>query len=1015
MPQSNNQIETTLADLAIGQIFERTPGLADHYLGFELVPGSVNEEKTRAAGMLGFRVGNEEIYIPVLFLNGKVKGTEVLYLKNGDVWTSNSKQWVDYLTTRDTGTMGSGATPTHPLQQPMVQNMAVFSRNPAAAAKMAGFEIGNDGSVVLRDESGSSVKIANGNLEIRTPGKIDLHVEGTGLKLASTNGNVLEAFWDQISGKTAELECSKTMTPKRVLERLGKKAYVEFLEFLDKNPAVLEKMAHFYDLEKELFIHEWPEAKVATIDASTLPQPSLMIISPEDITKVAEMDKEDAKPENKGKSFFERHPWAAGAAGAAAGVGISQGIRAYGRSRYDEGFSQGKKASLDAVDEHLAMIKIAAIQSLTPEQKEECFERGILFIDKRAEAEKTLVVDEDYKTRFSSPTESGFYEVIGKAGTLEKVFVAHQPFLVEDPRTNLFGCLILDPESGVFCLPPIGEQIFVRRPRNTEDEPEGKGKLDDTIKEKIKGMSSVSSMEIGKAYMLVSPSMKVSSPFTVRNKTKSGGDLSFTCESPWDIKYRSGPGGDRDRRGACYPVVCSSDDDKATLFIVDRGEDEANVVRIGSITHVPSSWKVVEVYPDSLSLRHDWGSYPGASDEESKKREAERKAKQKVYYSIQPGTFETLSGALSERGVHELTLHKSAGQYKVRIEGETFGPMSKIAASAVLVGACGLSHDDAHELLGLTIDEPGIKRWMMPKEAMSVDIPDNMTPSEAIHNMAKVTPTGTGLGAVGAVAGGLGGLALPIAGGAYLGGKLLGATTEDEAAARRRKLIGNILGGVAGGYFLSKPMGAIGALAGAGAGGFGGLGIDVVTGNVKHGAGPSLNGDNLIYGGMPFPPKDIELGTNQSGVMETQPTTQLSQIPLNSMADPSQDWRNMDEANWDKVKPRDLDFIMRAADSGSKPVFESSILNLLLRTNRTSNQVDEWLPDLVKGLDSKCRLLLLFYWHNADFSEDYGKDEMAEFEDVLLNSIKTDGQLVLFLKQKAGESANANIDAFSAG
>jgi len=105
MPKS--QIESTIADLGISLIAERTPALMDHYLGAEMV--SSNEENTRVAALLGFQVGQELLYVPVLFLNGKIKGTEVLYLKNSDTFTSNSKQWVEFLTTKNPGIMGAGA------------------------------------------------------------------------------------------------------------------------------------------------------------------------------------------------------------------------------------------------------------------------------------------------------------------------------------------------------------------------------------------------------------------------------------------------------------------------------------------------------------------------------------------------------------------------------------------------------------------------------------------------------------------------------------------------------------------------------------------------------------------------------------------------------------------------------------------------------------------------------------------------------------------------------------------
>lgn len=176
----------------------------------------------------------------------------------------------------------------------------------------------------------------------------------------------------------------------------------------------------------------------------------------------------------------------------------------------------------------------------------------------------------------------------------------------------------------------------------------------------------------------------------------------------------------------------------------------------------------------------------------------------------------------------------------------------------------------------------------------------------------------------------------------------------------------------------------------------------------------ALNNRDQIYSSQPFPEDTTDLGMNELGFREQQKQVTREEQQMTDMSDPTQDWRNMDEANWDKIQKRDIDFLLRAGNSGSKPVFDSAMIGTLLRTNRSSNQISQYLPDLVNAMDVKCRLLLLFYWHNKDFSEAYGSDELAEFEDVLLNSIKVDGQLVLFLKQRAGESSSTKIDAFSA-
>lgn len=104
----------------------------------------------------------------------------------------------------------------------------------------------------------------------------------------------------------------------------------------------------------------------------------------------------------------------------------------------------------------------------------------------------------------------------------------------------------------------------------------------------------------------------------------------------------------------------------------------------------------------------------------------------------------------------------------------------------------------------------------------------------------------------------------------------------------------------------------------------------------------------------------------------------------------------------------------RASQSGVKQVFDPAMVAMLLRTNRVQLQVEsDYLPLLERSVDRMCRLLLLFYWHNSEFSETYGQDELAEFEDVLLTSIKTVGQLTLFLRQKSVGSTSAGIDAFS--
>ena len=954
MPDENSKTEATLADLAVNLVLGRTPALADHYLGFDLIPGSVNDTKTRAAGLLGFRIGQETVCIPVLFLNGKVKGTEVLYMQGSDVFTSNSKQWIDYLMSKDSCSMGAGATPSHPLQTGAnTLGMRVFSRNPGSVTKSAEF------------------------------------FEDTA-----------KDFWNKIASadpEAADLHKNPDFTLKGVLTKLGKKAYTDFLDFLDTNPALLAKVAHHFDMEKEVFITEWPEEKTAAV--------------------------EELDPFDGAKVICIR--------------------------------------SSDLMSDRLS--KTATLANLELPLKERCMRDGIVFIDKRAADSTSLVVREEYRNRFSAPNKNGFFEILNRGGELEKVFVAQSPLLIEDPARSLPGCLILDPDSGVFTVPPMGKQVFVRSEFVTDEA---------VWKEKFSGMAAPTSMEVNKSYMLISPSMNASVPFRVNGKVKQGEDLHFVCESPWDYRYRGGAMGTSSYGLGCT-APCSGSPNGAIVKVVDR-EDESKVARVGNVVFVPSSWRVQEVYGDSTGLEYFNDYVPPQESAQEKQKRLEREEKRKAYFKILPGDSGTLNAITSNRDQFKLTLQKEASdRFQLGMCGTILPPMSRNDALESMVLGLNLPIEKAAELLDETLDHKGISAFLIPKTAALGGFV--LTPHEA-----HAAQTGANAGdAIGIGVGGVAGLALPVLGGRWLGGQIGSLTSDDPETQARRKRIGSLIG-LLGGVAAGVPGAVYGAILGgvsgqnlgaqvglktaapanpfaawASRGLAKGAGIDgsfVSTdldeasrrwksigisdedkrkleeiakqkGNKLFHVAPEsslskkafsngLNQDGAIYGGMPMPDLPTDMGYNRSNTPEQTGGFTNQVIPMNSMRNTDDNWRDPDFANWDRMKHQDLDFLMRASDTGSKPVFESSMINLLLYTNRVQDQVQEWLPDLVNSNDSKCRLLLLFYWHSKNFSDDYGKDQMAEFEDVLLNAIKSDGQLILFLKQKAGESSQAMTSPF---
>ena len=98
--------------------------------------------------------------------------------------------------------------------------------------------------------------------------------------------------------------------------------------------------------------------------------------------------------------------------------------------------------------------------------------------------------------------------------------------------------------------------------------------------------------------------------------------------------------------------------------------------------------------------------------------------------------------------------------------------------------------------------------------------------------------------------------------------------------------------------------------------------------------------------------------------------------------------------------PMAMQTAQQAASLGQKEVFDTAMISGLLKSVRQDSLVDRHMGDLLTALDRLGRLLFLFYWHNDEFTDRYGKADMPELEDTLRNAFEVLGDLVLFLKEK---------------
>lgn len=133
--QTDTEFERQFADLAHTVVSDKAPALADYLIGFQVL--DVNEDQTKATGVFGCEVGNEMIYLPVFYLNGELKGSELMYLKNQDLFCPLQENWVSYLLSRKPYLFGKSTETTNQEIARSSPDLRTFYTTPGSFGKSA--------------------------------------------------------------------------------------------------------------------------------------------------------------------------------------------------------------------------------------------------------------------------------------------------------------------------------------------------------------------------------------------------------------------------------------------------------------------------------------------------------------------------------------------------------------------------------------------------------------------------------------------------------------------------------------------------------------------------------------------------------------------------------------------------------------------------------------------------------------------------------------------------------------
>jgi hypothetical protein len=124
--------EQAFSNVAHAYLKDKAPALLDYEVGFQLIDR--NQENTKAVGIFGFKAGPQWLYGPVFFLNGDVKGHELLYIKNQDMFVPMKENWLNYILNRRPNVLGQGVDKNLSNIGVMAPNLSQLSKSPSKFA-----------------------------------------------------------------------------------------------------------------------------------------------------------------------------------------------------------------------------------------------------------------------------------------------------------------------------------------------------------------------------------------------------------------------------------------------------------------------------------------------------------------------------------------------------------------------------------------------------------------------------------------------------------------------------------------------------------------------------------------------------------------------------------------------------------------------------------------------------------------------------------------------------------------
>ncbi len=721
---NRQQIEKDFSNLAFTFLRDRAPSLLPYLVGFETV--EQDPDGSRAIGIFGFSLGDRFLYVPAFFIANQIKGMDLLYSVDENMFYPLRESWINELVNRQSLNLGEGVASDQKLRASFDRpNFEFVARPPltGTGAKLASDKTDAKSKEDKKDDQlpcpGS--KILSGGLGLglgRGGGKGPMGIP-LGAKLTSdkTEDKSKEDKKDEKAkdekakdekAKDDQLPCpgSKILSGGLGLGlgRGGGKGPLG-IPLGAKLATVLNGAVDWWN-----GIREDVAARMAETDGDPDFQRAVA-------GAMARLTKQAVEQGKADDSLLRK--WVFGTSGVEGAKRLAMCLTSpdYAKAAatfYDlddllihEFDAKLQKQAATVTLELVTVENMYGAVAAEPKTRERVLRDSFAIVDKRPDDQKSELYTEDYLKRVSNPDQPGRYDLFLSGGMVADAYIIHPqvyPGKLDSGDRPLQ--VVVNPESRTFFLAD-NQSMYVRNPVDEEPVDERVSRSGQELYAKA---GPVSDAEVGGRYILIDDRCRGSLPFKVQSVIRQSGD-----ELVLQVNWRN------------YPTFV-----RAKSYVGSQGiGDKVTNMTVGNAQPSrPSQYAPYSDSPDHLVPTDKAGlltvsgtrlivptrTYKLLRLEEPKPGISESEQ------PFQPASFAEIGEAMEKISAHRLVVeHAGAGEFNILLDGLLDQQALTYKQAMVrLVGNYALPVEGAETMLKEAVDHIKSRRFALLKQGQQV-------------------------------------------------------------------------------------------------------------------------------------------------------------------------------------------------------------------------------------------------------------------------------------------------------